>query len=323
LAIPRTGGIFVGKAIVLAVLAGLLVPGRPSAAAQGQSDIFVAAIERDGRAVRLGPHVNVTRRAGYDNQPHFARDGGSILYTRIDETGQADIWRYDIGSTTAHQVTHTTPESEYSATPLAAGGFTVIRVERDSTQRLWHFDDDGSNPRVVFEDVKPVGYHAWADDVHAAMFILGQPPTLQLGDRETGVAQVIATGIGRAIQKVPGRRAISFLHMLPAPEGQPSVAGWMLKVLDVETGSLSEIARPPFYTDTAGSGVVVRAADYHAWLPDGTLITAAGSRFYAWDADAGSWDVITDVASDGLLISRLAVSPDGARLAFVAEPADR
>lgn len=310
-----------GKAMFLAILAGLLVPGPPSAAAaQGQSDIYVAAIERDGSAVRLGRHVNVTRRAGYDNQPHFTRGGGSILYTRIDETGQADIWRYDLDRAMSQQVTRTTPESEYSATPLAAGGFTVIRVERDSTQRLWRFDDDGSNPRVVFEDVKPVGYHAWADEVHAALFILGQPPTLQLGDRETGAARVIASGIGRAIQKVPGRRAISFLHMLPAPEGEPSVAGWMLKVLDVETGLVSEIASPPFYIDTAGSREVVRAADYHAWLPDGTLITAAGNRFYAWDEDAGSWNVIADVAGDGLLVSRLAVSPDGARLAFVAEP---
>ncbi len=67
------------------------------------------------------------------------------------------------------------PESEYSATPLPDGsGLSVIRVEADSTQRLWRFDMDGANGSVVLEDVAPVGYHAWADQRTLVMFVLGE-----------------------------------------------------------------------------------------------------------------------------------------------------
>jgi hypothetical protein len=310
-------------AIPFIVLSCALAALPVEASAQAHSDIYVAGLVRSDGGLVLGPYENVTRRAGYDNQPHFTLDGGAILYTRIDETGQADIWRYDLGARTSRALTRTAVESEYSATPLAEGGFTVVRVERDSVQRLWRFDDDGSNPSVVFEHVKPVGYHAWGDATRAAMFVLGQPATLQLGDTRTGSARVIVSSIGRAIQKVPGRAAISFLHMLTPPAGEPGAAGWLLKVLDVETGALTDLAAPPYYVETVGSREVVRAAEYHAWLPDGTLITAAGSRLYAWDAGSGGWTVIADVAGDDLHISRLSVSPDGTRLAFVGQSASR
>src|SRR5204863_1020224 len=71
------------------------------------------------------------------------------------------------------------------------------------TQRLWQFTADGANPRVVLENVKPVGYHAWADNQALALFVLGQPATLQLADTRTGIATVLASDIGRSIQRIP------------------------------------------------------------------------------------------------------------------------
>jgi hypothetical protein len=60
-------------------------------------------------------------------------------------------------------------------------------------------------------------------------------------------------------------------------------------------------------------------AEFHAWTPDGVLLSSSGSRVVAWLDD--SWQEVTDLAYLGLKLSRLTISPDGMRLALVAEPA--
>lgn len=57
--------------------------------------------------------------------------------------------------------------------------------------------------------VEPVGYHARAGD-RVGLFVLGEPPTLRLADPATGAVRVVAREIGRSLQSVPGRSAISY-----------------------------------------------------------------------------------------------------------------
>jgi hypothetical protein len=54
-------------------------------------------------------------------------------------------------------------------------------------------------------------------------------------------------------------------------------------------------------------------------MPDGTVLMADSTRLYARKPDANRWTVLADLSP--LEPTRLAVSPDGSRLAFVA--ADR
>src|SRR6266550_6831098 len=143
------------------VVAGLIAAGA-SLRAQGppSTDIFLVPLSiEDGRPV-VGMPINVTNRPGYDNQPSFTPDGRAFLFTSIHDGGQSDIYRYDLASKQITRVT-TTPESEYSATVMPGGErFSVVRVETDSTQRLWSFALNGSDPKVVLEALKPVGYSA-------------------------------------------------------------------------------------------------------------------------------------------------------------------
>jgi hypothetical protein len=61
-----------------------------------------------------------------------------------------------------------------------------------------------------------------------------------------------------------------------------------------------------------------KGADYHVWTPNGALIVAAESKVYMM-TDEG-WGEIADFTSAGVKgITRLAMSPKGAWLAFVAE----
>lgn len=269
------------------------------------TDIYVAELHVNDRRVTVGAPVNLTARPGYDNQPFFVRDGRSFLYTSVRD-GQADIYRYDEKRKASVQVT-ATPESEYSPTPLPDGtGFSVVRVEADSTQRLWAFTADGSHPRLVLDSIKPVGYHAWADDHRLVLFVLGSPPTLQVADARVpaGRGETIARDIGRSLQRIPGREAVSFVQ-------RDSVAGASLHELDLRTRRVTKLVAAP-----AG-------ADFFVWTPESIVLTASGTKLYQWDPlRGGDWEPVADFAAAGLTnLTRLAVSPKGDRLAIVAVPA--
>jgi hypothetical protein len=65
-------------------------------------------------------------------------------------------------------------------------------------------------------------------------------------------------------------------------------------------------------------------ADYVVWGSPTIVLTASGTTIYRLDTSAGAaarWTPIADFKEEGLKnISRLALSPDGNWLAFVAEP---
>ena len=267
------------------------------------TDILLADIEWSTEGPRIGTPTNLTQRGDYDNQPHFVPDGSGLWYTANDpQNGQSDIWRYDFASGMVARVTASAPESEYSATPLPDGsGISTIRVEADSMQRLWRFDEDGSNAEVLMPELAPVGYHTWADENTLVMFVLGRPATLQRGDVRTGQAEVVAENIGRSIWTIPGTQDVSFMQQDEDRE--------------------FAIMRLPF-----GGGAPeliiqgVPGAQYHAWAPDGTLFTASGHLVYARIPEIGSvWQTVGDFMDLHLTFSRLAVSPDGSQIALVAE----
>ncbi|MEY3701072.1 MAG: hypothetical protein RI891_364, partial [Gemmatimonadota bacterium] len=192
---------------------GWLLGGAMPLLAQGGSDLYVAAFHEVGTHVTIGRPVNVTNRIGYDNQPAFTADGRALLFTSIRADAQADIWRVTLTSDGAERLTQTV-ESEYSATLTPDRlAITVIRVERDSTQRLWRFPLDGSAPTVVLPSLKPVGYHVWVNEANLGAFILGAPNALVLADPRTERVDTLARDIGRALVRVPGRDAFTFVQL--------------------------------------------------------------------------------------------------------------
>jgi hypothetical protein len=236
---------------------------------------------------------------GYDNQPSFTPDGRFVLFTANRDGKQMDIYEHTRGGSTRPLIT--TPEGEYSPTMTPDGGISVIRVERDGTQRLWRFDRNGSNPRVVLSNVRPVGYHAWIDGTRLALFVLGQPATLRLAQPGDGPADTVATDIGRSLHRIPGSRSISFVQR----EGD---GRFVVKRLDPDSKRIVTL------TDA-----VAGSSDRDtAWMPDGTLLMSAGTRLFAWKAGESGWREVYDVKPHGLgSVSRLAVSPDGRALALV------
>lgn len=266
-------------------------------------DVYLASLKLDAGKVVVGAPLNITDRVGYDNQPSFTTDGSSVFFTSVREDAQADIYRYDIAVKGTSRVTTSAPESEYSATSFDGGrAISVIRVEKDSTQRLWKIPLDGSAPSVILERVKPVGYHAWADNHTLVVFVLGSPNTLQLADTRTGKADTITTNVGRSLHRIPNTSRVSFVHKVSRTE-------WWIESLDPASRLAARLVKMP-------DGV----EDY-AWISDGSVVCGNGSKLMRWSGKSGDgWTQIADLSSAGVQgITRLAVSPRADRIAFVAE----
>lgn len=289
--------------VTLAACGGPAVPVRTGpavAAVEGapSTDVYLYRLSRG--FLRRGPRVvNLTNRPGYDNQPAFV--GSTIYYTSIRD-GQADIYSFDRARHTAF--THTR-ESEYSAALTPDGGaIAVVRVERDSTQRLWRFPLDGSAPSLVLAGIKPVGYFAWLDSTTLALFVLGSPNTLQIADTRTGTARVVTTGIGRSLQRVPGGRRASFV--------QRDGPSWTLRTVD-------PVPRGDGSWDIETIATLPDSAEYVVWKSATEVYTAAGSRILRLRRPGTRWEVVADLTRAGIReISRLALHPNGRELAFVA-----
>jgi len=281
------------------IVAFVLMPSLLHAQAPG-TDIYLMDYKmKDGR-LQFGTMRNLTNRAGYDNQPFFLSRGEGLLFTVIGADGQADIYKCNFADYTLTQLTRT-PESEYSPTLMPDGKhFSAVRVEKDSSQRLWKFPFAGGAPNLVLEKVKPVGYHAWIDANTLALFILGKPNTLQVADVRTGQTKTVGGNLGRALHKIPRREAFSFVHKVNEEQ-------WIIKSFD------------PKLSETKVLIKTLEGSEDCAWTPEGILLSGSGSKFYQWDPKGKKeWLELANFAKLDLKnLTRIAVSPKGDRIAVV------
>lgn len=268
------------------------------------TDIYLVPMAGGLPSLKGAKPTPVSVAPGYDNQPMFSPDGARILFSANHDGKQTDVYAFDRASGRVSQVTRT-PENENSPTFLPAGigdagGFSVVQSEMDRTQRLWRFNAQGRSPQVILTDIKPVGYHAWVDADRLALFVLGQPNSLQLASVKTGKGEVAANGIGRSLHRVPGTRLVSFVHREPSGE-------FWIKQIDIDSKQIDPLTK------------VVESNNERdmAWMPDGkTILMSGGTRVYAWTRGGAGWTEVFDAAAHGLgAVTRLAVS--GNALAIV------
>src|SRR2546427_268317 len=121
--------------------------------------------------------------------------------------------------------------------------------------------------------------------------------------------RAIARGIGRSIQKIPGRATISFVEReVPAVRGGAPI----LRIRELEPKGRHIT---PLVNAVAGAS----EADC-AWTPDGMLLMAHTDMLYGWKRGEPEWRRLADLAPLGLHgVTRLAVSPKDDRIAFVTQ----
>ena len=282
----------------------------PTAAGSPSTDIWMGVLVRDGGALAVSGMVQATDRDAYDNQPSFLLDGSAILHTAALDRRQTEIMRLrgpgtgsgagsGAGSGVSERLTRTEEASEFSALQIPGqDAFSAIHEIRGK-QYLWRYGLAGESLGPVFATAEPVGYHAWANEHVVAMFILGDPPTLQIGDALSGEIRVVAERPGRSIHRIPGTEEISFVRKISDEE-------WWIERLDPASGSAEPITR------------TLPGREDYAWTPEGEILMGDGGRLLAW-SEGSDWTEIADFSELGVEgITRLAVGPDGSRIAIVA-----
>ncbi len=270
-----------------------------------ETEIFLFDYDAEADANALSDGANVTSRAGYDNQPFFTKDSATFLYSRDDGT-QTDIWEYDIARGTHTQITRT-PESEFSPTPSPDNQTISMVFERNNS--IWHLDRSTSDaPQWSLEAAgvtEPVGYFARNYATGDILFWSRYGFNVALTHAEKPAYHFIS---GHAVPAtpmvIPGTDTISFVHR------QTNEEVW-IKAFDPETKAIRPLTP------------IVGANANYTWSPDGAILQIEDGKLHRWREGGDGWKVIADLAEHGIAsAARIAVSPDGKRIAIVGLPAE-
>lgn len=270
---------------------------------QTGSEILLFDLSIQKNKLSIANPKNITNHKGYDNQPSFHTDLPIIYYSSFDDQGRSDIkfYNYKTGETKSLTIT---PEREYSPTLTLDKQYISCIIQRDSlTQDLGKYPIEGGEALTILDNMT-VGYHVWADNSHLALFILGKknkPNTLHYLRLPTKEDTILAENIGRSLHRVPGENAFSFVHKITESK-------WFIKKYNPRKSIISVIAAtPPNREDMC-------------WSTDGKIFFSDGDKIMWMDPRKDkTWKTVPVTSGGELLkgVTRLAVSPDGKKMAVV------
>ncbi len=275
--------------------------------AQTYQDIIALDVERTGSNFSLVENSakKITDRKAYDNQPNFINDK-QMAFSAADEKGNHDIIIYNFEADKFTNLTKTADLDEFSPRITDCGLYvSAVTVEEDGRQRLWLYPTNFGEPELLYDDIEPVGYYDWYNNI-AAMFILAQPNSLVYPFGKDDVLN-ISQNIGRSIQKRPKSSTVTFVDKNDFKEidGQKAYA---IKGFDIEKRTLSDF------------GYTVPGVEDFIWLDKKRMLMGKGNEVFIRKAKDRYWEKAATVSLPGYQnISRMAYSKDLKKLAAVMD----
>jgi len=269
--------------------------------AQPNTDVYVFDLGMENNNVVLSNPKNISNNDGYDNQPSFLNNN-SILYasTRSDQT---DIRLFDIeAGSISSWITDTPTGSEYSPLKIPnKKAVSAIRLDLDGLQRLYEYDIATGNSKPILKDLK-VGYHIWYNDnILVSTVLIENRMDLVVSNLKDKTNYTFQKNVGRNLSKIPNTDLISFI----SKEGDI----WEIKSLNPISGETSIISK------------TLKNSEDICWLNDSNILTGNGKSLFRLNTKSdGQWKKIQSFKEDEINnITRIAVSENSKRLAFVAE----
>lgn len=271
--------------------------------AQESTEIYLFDLKEQDGQITISNPINISKNEGYDNQPSFTEDSSAVLFSSFRE-GQADISKYFIQENYRVWITDT-KESEFS--PASVPGkkkyFTCVRLNEDGSQFLYKYAYKKKLPELLIPGLK-VGYYLWLDEKRVLSFVIGDIETLQVNDFKYKIRYPIQSNIGRSLQKIPntaglGTNKVSFISM------------------DHEVPEIYSI--DPQTSDSKYITDAFTGSQDLAWTSKGSMLMGHKNNIYKFYPGVDEkWEPI-NIESEFPLegITRLAISPDGTKLAVV------
>lgn len=242
----------------------------------------------------------------YQNQPEFSLDGKQLLWTAHAGQGDlaTDIRYVELANPTQQHTLRSTPFGEFSATALPSdvGSYSVVRVEKDGTQRIWRLS---ANAEQLLIDLPGVGYHAWGEHGDVLVFLLEDKsaPNRAAYRKADGSLITLNSHIGRALAHIPATELFYFTAPAKGQAAQSPLWLWQYDAARNQTKPI--LAMPSGGIDLAVS-------------PKGQLWASAGQRLYVLAGHA--WQVAADLSKQCQgKVSRFKFHRQQPLLAFVCE----
>jgi hypothetical protein len=293
------------KKILFIIFSGIIFI--PLHAQLPNSEVWLFSYSKKSGKINLEDGKDISNNPGYDNQPFFSADSKSMLWTSERDSGQTDIFSYDLSERVALRLTQT-KVSEYSPEFIPNDHyFSCVVVEPDSTQRLWKYDlhryDTISKPsELLFPGIKNVAYSRWLNSETVFLCLLPEPMQLHAVTVKNGALVKVAENAGRSMQAYTRKNKKGFLYTKMNADSSYSI-------FSIAAQGKTLLASIPCL---AGS------QDF-AVDKCGHILMAKGAKLFCWTIEKSTqWEQIADLEKNGLhKITRLAISPDGKNIALV------
>jgi hypothetical protein len=270
--------------------------------AQENTDVYVFDIRPAYEGLELMNPRNISDNQGYDNQPSFISNE-ALVFAGNNE-GQTDISEYNLTSKLQKWVNNKTEGGEYSPQKFpSSNDVASVRLDKDGLQRLYRYNSQTGSSSELIKDLQ-VAYFAFYNDQKILSTVLdGDSMDLVLIDLSSKTADTIFRNAGRSLQKVPKTNSMSY--SLVNEDGNLDV--YLLDMDSYESFFVTEL--PIGIQDCV-------------WINDTQILVGSGNKLYMYDTlGEPEWNRVASLEEYGLKnISRMAISPDGKKLAVVAQP---
>ena len=271
--------------------------------AQPNTEVYLMDLEFSEDTFSFSNFKNISNNEGYDSQPNFI-DNNTILYSR-NHQGQTDIAKYHILRTSYTWVNKPSSGGEYSPQNIPnSKNISTVRLDTTRLQRLYSYHLKTMEPSLLINNLQVAYYSFYDANTILSSVLSGEDLDLVISNLSEKTNDTLILNVGRAIQKVPNTpETMSYTSV--NEEGNFDLFQLEMKSLD------------SFFVAELPIGV-----QDIIWLNESTLLIGSRDKLFLLDLFGnGDWKLIADLSEYKIKdITRLAVSPDGKKLALVAEP---
>ena len=268
---------------------------------QENPEVYVFDIAPAYEGLELLNMQNVSNNEGYDNQPSFISN--ETLVFAGNNNGQTDIAAYNLNSKIKKWFNHKTDGGEYSPQKFPSNNdVAAVRLDKDGLQRLYKYDSQTGKSTELIKDLQIAYFAFYRDSKILSTVLNGDKMDLALIDLQSKKTDTLFYNAGRSLQKVPKTNSMSY--SLVNEEGNLD-----LYLFDMDSYESFFVTQLP-----------IGIQDY-IWLNETQILIGSGNKLYMYDTLGDSeWTKVASLEEYGLRnITRMAISPNGKKLAVVAE----